>query len=370
MEKMKEGRLRSLDALRGFDMLFICGLSGLIVKICALCGSPTGWLATQMKHVSWDGFAHHDTIFPLFLFIAGVTFPFSLARQQADGRSAWAIWLRTLRRGLVLVLLGMVYNGLLKFDFAHIRVFSVLGRIGIAWMLASWIWMSGGMRARIAWTVAILLGAGALSAYVVAPDFPDASPFSMKGNIACWFDRTFFQHHTYSKLYDPEGLLSTVPAIGTALLGMFAGAFIRWEREGLTGNKKTLCLFGAAAVLGVAAYAWGCVLPINKSLWSSTFVLAAGSYSFAVLALFYWIADVMGWYRGMFFFEVVGLNSITIYMAQRLIDFDRTNKFLFSGVASLFSTKEASAVVLAAGYVVVVWLFLYFLHRHKAYLKV
>ena len=92
--------------------------------------------------------------------------------------------------------------------------------------------------------------------------------------------------------------------------------------------------------------------------------------SFAVLALFYWMADVMGWYRGMFFFEVVGLNSITIYMAQRLIDFDRANKFLFSGVASLFSTKEASAVVLAAGYVAVVWLFLYFLHRHKVYLKV
>ena len=115
MEKVKEGRLRSLDALRGFDMLFICGLSGLIAKICVLCGSPKGWLATQMKHVEWDGFVHHDTIFPLFLFIAGVTFPFSLARQQADGRSTWKIWLRTLRRGLVLVLLGMVYNGLLKF---------------------------------------------------------------------------------------------------------------------------------------------------------------------------------------------------------------------------------------------------------------
>jgi len=367
---MKEGRLKSLDALRGFDMLFICGLSGLIVKICTLCGSPTGWLATQMKHVSWDGFAHHDTIFPLFLFIAGVTFPFSLAKQRADGRSSCAIWLKTLRRGLVLVLLGLIYNGLLKFDFAHVRIFSVLGRIGLAWMLASWIWMFFGMRMRIAWTVAILLGAGVLSACFVAPDFPDASPFSMKGNIACWIDRTCFPNHTYSKLYDPEGFLGTVPAIATAMLGMFAGAFIRWEREGLTGNRKVLCLFGAAVALGVAAFAGGYVLPINKALWSSTFVLAAGSYSVAMLALFYWLGDVMGWHRGMFFFEVVGLNSITIYMGQRIIDFDRANKFLFSGVASLFSTKEATAVAFAVGYVAVVWLFLYFLHRNKVYLKV
>ena len=367
---MKAGRLRSLDALRGFDMLFICGLAGLITKICKLCDSPKGWLATQMKHVEWDGFAHHDTIFPLFLFIAGVTFPFSLAKQRAEGRSSVAIWFKTLRRGLVLVLLGMIYNGLLKLDFDHLRIFSVLGRIGLAWMLASWIWMFFGMRMRLAWTVAILVGAGVLSACFVAPDFPDASPFSMKGNIACWFDRTYFPKYIYSKLYDPEGLLSTVPAIATALLGMFAGAFIRWERAGLTGHKKALCLFGAAVVLGAAAYAGDYVLPINKSLWSSTFVLAAGSYSFALLALFYWMGDVMGWHRVLFFFEVVGLNSITIYMGQKLIDFDRTNKFLFGGVASLFSTKEASAVVLAAGYVVVVWLFLYFLHRQKVYVKV
>ena len=369
MDKVKEGRLRSLDALRGFDMLFICGLSGLIVKICTLCGSPTGWLATQMKHVAWDGFAHHDTIFPLFLFIAGVTFPFSLARQQADGRSTWKIWLRTLRRGLVLVLLGMVYNGLLKFDFAHLRVFSVLGRIGLAWMLASWIWMFFGTRMRIAWLVAILLGAGALSAYLVAPDFPDASPFTKNGNIACWFDRTFFRNHSYSKLYDPEGLLCTIPAIATALLGMFAGAFIRWEREGLTGNKKTLCLFGAAAVLGVAAYAWGRVLPINKALWSSTFVLAAGSYSFAVLALFYWIVDVKMWRGWTFPLRVVGMNAITIYLLQCIVDFDAVSRFFLGGVAVLLPQNFGAALV-ALGHLAVCWLVLLFLYLKMKHLLV
>ena len=366
---MAEGRLKSLDALRGFDMLFICGLSGLIVKICALCGSPEGWLAKQMRHVPWEGLAHHDTIFPLFLFIAGVTFPFSLAKQRAAGRTPCAIWLKTLRRGLTLVVLGLIYNGMLKFDFAHLRLFSVLGCIGLAWMFAAWIWLACGIRMRIVWMVVILLGYAALSAYCVAPDFPEASPFSMQGNICCWIDRTLFPNHIYGKQYDPEGLLRAIPATVTALLGMCAGAFIRWEREGLTGGKKVACLVAAAIVLGIAAFAWGRVYPINKALWSSTFVLAAGSYSVAMLALFYGLIDVLGWRRWAVFFEVVGLNSITIYMAPRLIDFDRANRFLFGGVVSLFPEK-AAGVVSAVGYLAVIWLFLYILHRNKIYLKV
>ena len=123
-------------------------------------------------------------------------------------------------------------------------------------------------------------------------------------------------------------------------------------------------------MLGFAAYVGGDFLPINKALWSSTFVLAAGSYSLAMLALFYWVADVMGWHRGLFVFDVVGLNSITIYMGQKIIDFDRTNKFLFGGTASLFTDKAAASVVLATGYVLIVWLSLYFLHRQKVYVKV
>ncbi|MBP5319639.1 MAG: DUF5009 domain-containing protein [Kiritimatiellae bacterium] len=363
------GRLDSLDALRGFDMLFICGLSGLVTKICQLCGSPDGWLATQMRHVKWDGFAHHDTIFPLFLFIAGVTFPFSLAKQREGGVSEGKIWLRTLRRGLLLVLLGLIYNGMLKFDFAHLRIFSVLGRIGLAWMFASWIWLACKMRTRIIWAAAILLGYAALTAFCIAPDFPKASPFSMEGNICGWLDRTLFPNHIYGKIYDPEGLASTVPAIVTALLGMFSGAFIRWEREGLTGGKKTLCLLAAAVALGLAAFGWGRVYPINKALWSSTFVLAAGSYSVAMLALFYWVIDVRGWRWGSLFFRVVGLNSITIYLGQRLIDFSRANQFLFGGVISLFP-KNAVGVVTEVGYIATVWLFLYILYRHKVFLKV
>ena len=362
-------RLWSLDALRGFDMLFISGLSAVIVKLCALCGAPDAWLVHQMQHVPWDGFAHHDTIFPLFLFIAGATFPFSLAKQREKGYSTTRIWLRTLKRGLVLFLLGLVVNGLLRFEWGHLRVFSVLGRIGLAWMFASWIWMFLRTRTRVAVALGLLLGYWALTALCVAPDHPDASPFTREGNICCWFDRTFFTNHIYQKLYDPEGALSVLPAIVTALLGMFTGWFAQMRRDGLTGGRKVAILAGAAALLGVAAVVWGRWYPINKALWSSTFVCAAGAYSVAMFALFYGIIDVLGWRRWTLYFRVVGLNSITIYLAQQIIGFNQANNYLFGGLAKLFPDK-VGALVVSLGYMAVVWLFLYFLHRQKVYLKV
>ena len=131
-------RLLSLDALRGFDMLFIMGFAGLVTALCKLCpGEFSDWMTAQMGHADWNGFFHHDTIFPLFLFIAGISFPFSLAKQREKGMSERSIYLKVIRRGLTLVALGFVYSGLFKLDFATLRLPSVLGRIGLAWMFAA-----------------------------------------------------------------------------------------------------------------------------------------------------------------------------------------------------------------------------------------
>ena len=131
-------RLMSLDALRGFDMLFIMGFAGLVTALCKLCpGEFSDWMTAQMGHADWNGFFHHDTIFPLFLFIAGISFPFSLAKQREKGMSERSIYLKVIRRGLTLVALGFVYSGLFKLDFATLRLPSVLGRIGLAWMFAA-----------------------------------------------------------------------------------------------------------------------------------------------------------------------------------------------------------------------------------------
>ncbi|MBR5848667.1 MAG: DUF5009 domain-containing protein [Bacteroidaceae bacterium] len=369
---MKNQRLLSLDALRGFDMFFIMGLSALVVSVCNLFpGGVSETIAEQMKHVSWDGLAHHDTIFPLFLFLAGVSFPFSYANQLSKGASRGKIYAKIFKRALVLVFLGLIYNGLLKFDFEELRCASVLARIGLAWMGAALLFINFGVRTRAIICAVILVGYGLFMALVGAPDVQDALPLSLEGNLVGYVDRLFLPGRLlYSKYgFDPEGLLSTVPAVVTAMLGMFTGELIRLPKERMSGEKKTLWMVAGAVVLLVITLLADGFLPINKKLWSSTFVCAVGSYSLFMMAIFYYIIDVRGWRKWTFVFRVVGMNSITIYLAQRMINFSSTNKFLFSGFAGLFS-ENVGAVIANLGYIVVCWLFLYFLYRKNVFLKV
>lgn len=362
-------RLESLDALRGFDMLFIMGGAGLVTAICAALGAPDCWLAKQMLHVPWHGLAHHDTIFPLFLFIAGVTFPFSFAKQIEKGASTGRVVGHIAYRAAMLFLLGLVYNGLLNFQFAHLRVWSVLARIGFAWAGAAglYVFLRERVKARVGIAAAILVGYALLARFGGAPDHPGADPFSMEGSFICWVDRVLLPNHIYKPIYDPEGLLGIVPAIVTAMLGMFAGEFIR--REDVSGARKTTVLLVGAAGLGFAAWGMSFLMPVNKALWSSSFVLAVGCYSAAMLAVFYWIIDVKGWRGWAFFFKVIGMNSITIYMAQRIIGFQNINGFFFGGLRSLLPDSLAKIAV-HLGYIAVCWLFLLFLYRKKVFLKV
>lgn len=353
-------------------MFFIMGLAGLITAICALF--PEGsdcWLATQMGHVKWDGFRHHDTIFPLFLFLAGVSFPFSYAKQVASGKTRGQIYCKIFKRGVVLFVLGLVYSGLFNLDFAHLRIFSVLGRIGIAWMLAALIFINTKPSARAVICAVILVGYCFLLT-IPAPDVPDADPLSRTGNIVGYIDRTLFGNdHLYYKKdgFDPEGLLSALPAVVTALLGMFAGELVKLPDEKVSGNRKSLYMLAGAAVMLGLGFIFNAFQPCNKALWNSAFVMFAGCYSAAMFALFYWIVDVRGWRKWTLPFTVVGLNSITIYLAQRIISFSGINKFFFSGVAGLVPEQWAN-VILAAGYVLLCWLFLYFLYKKKIFLKV
>lgn len=361
-------RLMSLDALRGFDMLFIMGFASLVVAVCGLWPSAvTDAAAASMSHVAWDGFAHHDTIFPLFLFIAGVSFPFSLSKQRSLGLSTGTIYAKIVRRALTLVLLGVIYNGLFRLDFENLRIASVLGRIGLAWGIAAVLYLNFGVKARIAIAAAILVGYGLLSALVAAPDVAGAGPLTREGCLAGYVDRLLLPGKLYGKTFDPEGLLSTVPAVVTAMLGMFTGEFVR--RQDLSGGRKASWMIAAAVALLVAGLAFNGVVPVNKSLWSSTFVCVVAAYSLAMFALFYYLIDVRGWRRWTLFFRVVGLNSITIYLAQRIVGFGRISDFFLGGVASK-CPEALAAVVNSAGYVAVCWLFLYFLYRKNVFLKV
>ena len=364
-------RLLSIDALRGFDMLFIMGGAGLIAALAKWmpCGF-TEMLAEQMDHVEWDGLRHHDTIFPLFLFIAGISFPFSLQKQKETGKSMTSIYLKILRRGLLLVLLGMVYGGLLNFNFDTQRWPSVLGRIGLAWMFAALIFTATGKKLwpKVTVVPVILIAYWLVSAFVLAPgvDPSVTDPLTREGNIACYIDRTLLGAHCYKPDYDPEGLFSTIPAICTAMLGMLTGLFVQRSKP---TSGTALVLFVAGVVFAVLGAAWNTIYPINKALWSSSFVLAVGAYSLIMFSLFYYIIEVLGWRRWTLFFTVIGMNSITIYLGQRFINFSYTSERLFDGLVKLMP-EDSQAFFTKAAYIAVCWLFLYFLYRKRVFLKV
>lgn len=374
------GRLESLDVLRGFDMMFIMGGGALIASIASAFGC--GWLAQQMQHPLWDGLTQHDTIFPLFLFIAGVSWPYSLAKRRECGLGDCAIAFGCFRRAAVLFVLGLVYGGLLQ---GTLRIGSVLGRIGIAWMVAAWLYMKFKPGVRLAIALALLVGYWALILFVPAPDaatvaFPAGcegvgrGPLSPVGNLSGWFDRHFAPGILggFPGVMDNQSILGYIPAVATATFGMLSGEYIRSGKG--SGGRKTLVLLLVAALMLLLGFVWARGLgafsmPINKKLWSSSFTLVVGGYSVGMLAAFYWLIDVRGWWRRTLFFRVIGLNAITIYLLQRFVPFGTVSKEVFGGLAELLPGVW-QGVALKAGYLALCWLVLYFLFKKDVYLKV
>ena len=221
---------------------------------------------------------HHDTIFPLFLFIAGISFPFSLEKQREQGKSESDIYKRIVRRGITLVLLGCVYNGLLQFDFANLRCASVLARIGLGWMFAALLFVDFRTSVR-AWIAGVILvGYWVWIAFIPVPG-AEAGPFTLEGNWVGYVDRLLLPGRLHQGFFDPEGLLSTLPGIVTAMLGMFTGEFIKLRKEGLTDKRKVAGLVLAGVLLLLVGVLWSLVFPINKKLWSSSFVCVVGALS-------------------------------------------------------------------------------------------
>ncbi|HEY5327266.1 MAG TPA: DUF5009 domain-containing protein [Mucilaginibacter sp.] len=370
-------RLYSLDALRGFDMFWIMGAEEIFHGMAAaMHGKSAFWnmLSLQFTHPDWNGFHCYDLIFPLFLFMAGVSTPFSVGRELENGKSRGQLVWRVAKRAFILVLLGLVVNNGLKIQpVADIRFPSVLGRIGIAYMIANIIYLYSKELWQMVWFWFFIVGYYLLLKFTSAPGFHpgDLTP---QGNFASYVDRTILPGHLYVpypntriNMHDPEGLFSTIPAISTGILGILAGTLLK--KKGLSPSLKALRMVLVGVVFLVLAQIWNLDFPINKNLWSSSFVLHVGGLSLLLMSLFYYVIDVLGYKRWAFFFKVVGMNSILIYISSHFISWGYTNRGFFGWLGQL-AGNPYNVVVLAITFVLIKWLFLYYLYQKKTFLRV
>ena len=361
-------RLMSIDALRGFDMFWIIGGDRIARELGKWSGTAQGKrFAEQFEHVKWEGFRFYDLIFPLFLFLVGVVLPFSLKKYQDGDEPKRAAYLRVARRVLLLFLLGLIYSNILQFRFDTQRYAGVLQRIAICYGIAAIIFLLTKVRTQAILFLAILIGYWAVLMYVPAPE-SKAGDMTMETNLAGYLDRHFLPGKINPGYYgfgDNEGLLSTIPAVATALLGVLAGQWLASSRGRWT-KAVGLALAGLICLgLGIL---WGRDFPVIKILWTSTFVLVAGGWSLLLLALFYAIIDVIGLRFWAYFFVVIGVNAITIYVASGIIPFAEISRFLLGGSARL--SGSFGSILLAIGTLLIKWLLLLHLYRNRIFLRV
>ena len=366
----KTGRLLSLDALRGFNMFFIVGGEWLFIALSLLVTGHAGsWLAVQMTHVEWIGLHIYDCIFPLFVFITGVTFPFSTAKRLERGDSRKAIAMNVFRRTALLVFFGLLYSGIQKLDWEHFRVWSVIGRVGLVWGIAALLTLFFRLRTCIAIAVWIMVTWWLVLRFVPSPDAaPGVNPaLQMATSFPAWFDTNYF-----TTAHRHEGGLATLAMVPVALFGIWSGKYLMVEKSGLSESRKTanMLLVAAGAVAAGLLWSlpsWG--VPIVKAVWSGSYVLVTGGISLALLAIFHWIIDVRGWVRWSFFFRVIGVNAIAAYLAFRFVPFGQISRDLLGALPGAFDLPGWEPTCVRLGKVAILWLTLLFLYREKIFFK-
>jgi predicted acyltransferase len=362
-------RILSIDALRGFDMLMISGAGSFIFLLHGKTG--LAWvdaLALQFEHPAWNGFTFFDFIFPLFLFLAGMSIPFSVDSSLDRGLSKSEIYWKAFKRMLILIVLGILDKNAPTpyFDWSQIRFVGVLQRIGFAGFIVTLLYVNFNAKSRAIWFAGLLLFYYAAMFLIPVPGF-GSGDLSMEGNLHGWIDRHFLPGRLLQKTYDENGLFTQIPALCLTLLGTLASEVLRKETLSDQAKLRYMVIAGALSV-GVALL-WSLHFPINKHLWSSSFIMLTGGMALLTFALFYWIIDILKYQKWTFFFIVIGMNSLTIYLVYRFIDFGYTSRLFFEGFY-VAAPEEWHPVFQSLGALVIVWLFLYFLYRRKIFIKI
>jgi predicted acyltransferase len=370
-------RLMSLDLFRGLTI-------ALMILVNDPGDGPSAYW--PLKHAAWNGWTPTDLVFPSFVFIVGVAMAFSFSSRLARGESRGKLLGHVLWRGLVLFALGLFINGFpTRFDPAHLRIYGVLQRIAICYVVTSVLELWTEWRTQLAIAVTCLVGYWVLMRHVPVPGYgipgQDIPLLDPDRNIVAWLDRKLLMGHLYEGVRDPEGLLSTIPAVGGCLLGLLTGKWLRSARS--PGVKAA-----GMAVAGVVAIAlgrtWHLWFPINKKLWTSSFVLFTAGVALVCLALCYWLADMKQWRRGWTKpILVFGKNAIAAYVFSEALAStlyavrvgagahstplqDYLYMHLFEPYASAANASLAYSLV----YVFLCWLVMAVLYRRGVFLKI
>jgi predicted acyltransferase len=354
---MAATRLVALDAFRGLTMASM-----------VIVNNPGTWNAIYwpLEHAPWNGWTPTDLVFPFFLFIVGVSL--TLSRQTLDA----PVW-RLLRRALVLVALGLLLTGFPRFDLEHWRFTGILPRIAVCYLAAALVYRwTTSVHARAsrsqALVIASIAGAIVIMYWIVLTRFGD---LSAEGNIGAAIDRRLFGSHLYrGGRWDPEGLLSSAPAVATTLLGVLAGM---WLHQPVSIERKLRALAATGAVLMLAGQLWDLWLPINKNLWTGSYVLVTGGAAAVVLAACIYAIDVRGWRRPSHPFVVLGMNAITLFVvsglvAKALLMWGLQASIYQRGFAWMASPKDAS-LLYALAFLTVMYAMCAWLYRRGIFLK-
>lgn len=374
----------SLDVLRGLDIGFMILVNN------NGDGSRAYW---ALKHADWNGFTPTDLVFPTFLFLVGISTVLSTEARLAQGATKQSIFLHTVRRAVIIFLLGLLVNSFPHFNLHTLRIYGVLPRIAICYFIVATLYLiSPGWKSKLVLAVAALGTYWVLMRYVPVPGYGmpgrDIPFLDRDANLVAWLDRHIFPaSHLYERTRDPEGLLSTIPAAATALMGMLTGIWLRTGRS-VVEKARGIAIAGMTCVL--AGGIWNIWFPLNKKLWTSSFVLFAGGLSLLLLALSMWVVDIMRASeasedrarksRTFMPLLVFGMNAIVAYVFSELLAGGIDNihmsaggnlqQWLYHSILAVVPDPALASLLYSLGFVAVCWLPAYALYRQRIFIKI
>jgi predicted acyltransferase len=360
-------RLLSLDVFRGMT------IAAMILVNDAGDWSHIYW---PLEHAEWNGWTPTDLIFPFFLFIVGVSMVMSFESRRARGATCERLLLHAAKRSAIIFGLGLFLAGYPHFHLDTIRIPGVLQRIAVVYLIASVLVLYTGRVARYAIAAALLVGYFLLMRFVPVPGY-GAGVLTPDGNLAAYLDRLVMYNHLYVHYrYDPEGMLSTLPAIVTCLMGVFVGQWMRNKEPG----QVVRGLLTWAVVAFALGELWNFWFPINKNLWTSSYVLLTAGLGMAILALCYWLIDVRGWKGWAQPFVWFGVNPLAIYFlaswfgkasgVHRFGDETLKQRVYEGAFAHMFANPYMNSVAYAICYVLLFWIVAWVLYRRKIFIRV